>query len=187
MPASESSDSPLDALQAQLSEKRNFDNPPLEKWHPALSGNIDILITADGHWWHEGSPIERPEIVRLFASILRREEDGGYYLVTPGEKWRLQVEAHALLITEIDRQGDNLVATLNTGKQVVLDGEHGLFLDKERDGVAGMYLDHGLTALCSRAAWYRLVDMAEGKDLLLRSGDASWSLVGKAFMGLTVE
>lgn len=187
MPASESPDSPLDALQAQVAGKRNFDNPPLDQWHPPLSGDIDITIRADGSWWHEGGLIERPEIVRLFASILRREADGEYYLVTPGEKWRLQVEAHALLITEIDRRGKDLVATLNTGKQVVLDSAHGLFLDAERDGVAAMHLDHGLTALCSRAAWYRLVDMAEGNDLLLRSGEASWSLVGKASMGLTVE
>ncbi|WP_222711507.1 DUF1285 domain-containing protein [Parahaliea aestuarii] len=170
----------MDTLQDQVKAGRNFDEPPLEKWHPPLSGEIDIVIRSDGSWWHEGDPIERPEIVRLFATILRREDDGEYYLVTPGEKWRLQVESHPLLITEIDRVGDELVATLNTGKRVVLDREHGLFLDPDCEGVAGIQLNHGLTALCSRAAWYRLVEMAEGEgdELLVWSGDVSWSLVG---------
>ncbi|WP_116364145.1 DUF1285 domain-containing protein [Parahaliea mediterranea] len=178
MPASNSSNPTLDGLQQQVQGRRNFDEPPLEKWHPPLLGDIDIVIRSDGSWWHEGAPIAREEIVRLFASILRREADGEYYLVTPGEKWRLQVEAHPLLITAFDRRGEDLVATLNTGKQVVLDAAHGLFLDENREGVAGIQLKHGLTALCSRAAWYRLVAMAEeeGGDPVVRSAGECWRL-----------
>ncbi len=185
MPASNSSNPTLDSLQQQVPGRRNFDQPPLDQWHPPLLGDIDIVIRSDGSWWHEGAPIERPEIVRLFASILRREDDGEYYLVTPGEKWRLQVQAHALLVTEIDRVGDELVATLNTGRQVVLGESHEVFLDDDCEGVAGVRLPHGLTALCSRAAWYRLVAMAEGEgnELRLSSGGQSWHLAGKDGIG----
>ncbi len=178
MPEDRSKVADLSTLEAELRAGRNFEEPPLQHWHPPLSGEIDIQIRADGSWWHEGVRIERESIVRLFAAILRREDDGHYYLVTPGEKWRLQVEAHPLLITAFDRQGDHLLATLNTGKQVEIDQEHSLFLDPEREGVAGIRLNHGLTALCSRPAWYQLVDLAveEGEDLRVSSGSQSWSL-----------
>ena len=84
------SDGPLDTIAKQARPARNFDEPPLEQWRPALSGDIDIRIASDGSWYHEGEPIRRESIVRVFASILRREEDGEYYLVTPVEKWRIQ-------------------------------------------------------------------------------------------------
>ena len=79
-------DEPLQDLEDRIGKRRNFDAPPLHLWHPSLSGDIDIRIAADGSWHHEGSPITRATLVRLFASILRREEDGHFYLVTPAEK-----------------------------------------------------------------------------------------------------
>ncbi|WP_322853379.1 DUF1285 domain-containing protein [Marinobacter sp. X15-166B] len=66
--------------------------PPVDTWTPELSGDIDIRITRDGQWLYRGVPLKREAITRLFATILRREEDGEYYLVTPVEKWRIQVE-----------------------------------------------------------------------------------------------
>jgi hypothetical protein len=168
MPEKRPGSTDLQTLEEQLPGKRDIANPPLEQWHPALSGDIDIEIRSDGSWWHEGAPIQRPEIVRLFASILRREEDGDYYLVTPVEKWRLRVEAHPLIITEIDCSGAGQDATcrvtLNTGRRWTIDDEHPLFLDGAREGVAGLRLPHGLTAICSRAAWYRLVEQAEERE-----------------------
>ena len=91
----------LDSIENQVSGGRNYDAPPLHLWHPDLSGDIDIQITADGSWYHEGEKISRQAIVRLFASILRREDDGEYYLVTPGEKWRITVDVHPLLVTDV--------------------------------------------------------------------------------------
>lgn len=183
MPEEDQSQGQVDKLAAQVKQGRNFDEPPLERWNPPLIGDIDIEIRADGSWWHEGRPFERQAIVRLFASILRREEDGHYYLVTPGEKWRLRVEAHPLVITEIDanEQGGEtvLVATLNTGKRYPVDAEHPLFLDPERNNVAGIRLPHGLTALCTRAAWYRLAEFAAGEDGAatgVYSGGQHWPL-----------
>lgn len=169
-------DEQLKSIENQL-EGRNFDSPPLHLWHPPLSGDIDIKITADGTWYHDGGKIERESIVKLFAAILRREDDGEYYLVTPGEKWRIEVEKHPLIVVDVERPAadnrDEITATLNTGKQLIVDDEHPLELDQSLDGIAFLKLDHGLTALFSRAAWYRLADMAEQGDqtVIVHSGD----------------
>ena len=158
----------LTDIEKRASEGRNYDSPPLEQWHPELSGDIDITIRADGTWCHEGELIARDSIVRLFASILRREDDGEFYLVTPGEKWRIQVELHPLVVTDINQvettEGGLLRATLNTGKIVDIGEKHPLFLEPRKDGVAAVKLPHGLSALFSRNAWYRLVDMAESQQ-----------------------
>jgi len=159
---------PLESLVTQVRKARNFDSPPLERWHPPLSGDIDIRIAADGSWYHEGGVIAREAIVRLFASILRREADGEYYLVTPGEKWRIRVELHPLIVTEINRREDGealtLVARLNTGRDVLIDGEHPLFLEPAVGDVAAIKLPHGLSVLLSRVAWYRLVESAQERE-----------------------
>jgi hypothetical protein len=160
-------DEHLKSLAERAGKRRNLDNPPLHLWHPPLSGDIPIEIAADGRWYHDGGEIKRPALVRLFASLLRREENGEYYLVTPGEKWRISVERHPLLVTDFEVSGDDppvISVTLNTGRRVVLDSKHPLYLDPEMEGIAAVTLDHGLSALFTRAAWYRLVDMAEERD-----------------------
>ena len=142
-------------------------NPPLHLWQPELSGDIDILIKADGQWIHEGRPIQRQTLVNLFASILRREEDGEYYLVTPVEKWRLQVEALPLVITDVEAAEEvgqqTLSVTTNTGRQYQVGEQHPLFLPELEsfNDVPAVSLPHGLAALFSRTAWYRLVELAE--------------------------
>jgi hypothetical protein len=162
---------------------RNFESPPLHLWHPPLSGDIPIRISAAGTWYHDGGEITRESLVRLFASILRREGDGEYYLVTPGEKWRIDVELHPLMVTDIEPSGTGgertVTATLNTGKTVLIDAEHNLFLEPSVGDIATLVLDHGLTALFTRSAWYRLVDMAEEVDgrLSVRSAGRVFSLV----------
>lgn len=172
----------LQELEQQLGKRRNFDSPPLHQWHPPLSGDIAIRISADGTWYHEGGKIERESLVRVFASILRREEDGGYYLVTPVEKWRIEVELHALMVTDVEVSGGGdeqlLRATLNTGKQVDIGRDHSLFLEPSLGGIAAIKLDHGLTALFTRAAWYRLVEMAEEGEggTSVRSGGSIFRL-----------
>ena len=148
---------------------RNFDSPPLHLWHPPLSGDIDIRIDREGNWFHEEVKIQRQSIVQLFVSILRRESDGDYYLVTPGEKWRIQVDLLPLVVTDVDWScaGESepiLLATLNTEKTVQVGEEHGLYLEPAMDDIAAIHLSHGLAALFSRSAWYRLVDMAQPID-----------------------
>lgn len=166
----------LDDIEKQAGGARNFDSPPLHLWHPELSGDIPIVIAADGTWYHDGGAIQRESLVRLFASILRREDDGEYYLVTPVEKWRLEVQLHPLLVIDVADENGVLVLTLNTGKQLKVDDVHPLFLEARRENVAGVVLWHGLTALFSRGAWYRLVEMADA-DGVLQSGDYRFSLV----------
>lgn len=173
---------PLEGIEKQV-QRRNFDSPPLHLWHPALSGDIAIRIAADGVWYHDGTPIQRESLVRLFASILRREDDGEYYLVTPAEKWRIEVELHPLIVTEITptdvhKNKPVLQALLNTGKTVEISAEHPLFLEPSVGDIPALNLQHGLTALLSRAAWYRLADMATEKDgvLTITSGEYDFAL-----------
>jgi len=168
----------LDALESRVKTGRNYDSPPLHLWHPPLSGDIDIRIDASGEWYHEGTKIEREALVKLFASILRREEDGEYYLVTPAEKWRIEVELHPLMVIDFSRGGSDVgrvvTATLNTGRQVELGPEHPLSLDERVGEVAVVALDHGLTALCTRAAWYRLAELADdssGAPAVISNGE----------------
>ena len=107
---------------------------------------------------------------------MRREDDGEYYLVTPSEKWRVVVESHPLLVTDIDvLEGAGmrmLEATLNTGRRIVVSELHPLFSDAAVGNIAVLRLSYGLTAIFTRPAWYRLVDLAEPEDghLTLRSG-----------------
>lgn len=169
------SDGPLDTIAKQARPARNFDEPPLEQWRPALSGDIDIRIAADGSWYHEGEPIRREAIVRVFASILRREEDGEYYLVTPVEKWRIQVDAHALIVTDIDLSSRDgvpiLTATFNTGRQLEVNREQRLFLDPAQGSACCMRARHGLSAMLTRAAWYRLAELANENGEVESAGE----------------
>jgi hypothetical protein len=176
-------DKQLQDLEEKAGKRRNYDSPPLHLWHPPLSGDIPIRITADGSWYHDGGKIERETLVRLFASILRLEEDGEYYLVTPGEKWRIEVELHPLMVTDIEvlEEGGEQVlqATLNTGKKVDIGEKHPLFLEPAVGDIAAIELWHGLTALFTRAAWYRLVEMAREVDgvAFVKSGGCAFKLV----------
>ena len=172
---------PIDSIQEQVPADRDADGPPLERWHPPLSGDIDIRIDQEGRWFHEGAPIRREALVRLFASILRREEDGQYYLVTPVEKWRIQVDLHPLQVTDVEAvatgEGATLLrATLNTGRIVEIGEDYPLAREPAAADAAVLRLDHGLSALFSRPAWYRLVDLAEGDEALIRSVDYTFAL-----------
>ncbi|HAY99961.1 MAG TPA: DUF1285 domain-containing protein [Opitutae bacterium] len=154
--------------------------PPIERWSPAFCGDLDMEIRADGTWWHEGTAIKRPELVKLFASILRRESDGHYYLITPVEKVRIRVALHPLIVIDAEPlQGSNpeiLILTLNTGGQIPLDANHSLAVEPAAGGAAFVSLDRGLTALFSRPAWYRLVDRLDDNGIL-HSGEQSFPLV----------
>lgn len=166
---------PLGSIEKQINDNGRKAAPSLGQWNPPLSGDIDIVIRADGKWLHEGTTFKRMAIVDLFSSILRREADGDYYLVTPVEKWRIRVEAHALQVIDINRvQADaTLLASCNHGPGIVIGEEHPLRAANYGD-VPWLACNNGLSASLARSVWYRLVDAAEnnGNDLVLRSG--SW-------------
>lgn len=155
--------------------------PPLDRWCPELSGDIDIRIDAQCRWFHEGGRIERPALVALFARILRREPDGHYYLLTPHEKWRIQVEAHPLRIFALERavQGglNCIFATANNDMRYALSSEYPVVLCDKGEG-AFVRLDYGLTAKLDRPAWYQLCEWVDtdADGLYLESGGERFRL-----------
>jgi len=109
--------------------------PPLEKWHPEDIANMDLTIKANGEWWHEGGQMTRESLVSLFSTILWKEENNGtteYFLKTPVQKIRIQVEDAPLLINDVGIvHEDNmswLEFTTTTGDVVRLDDEHSIVL-----------------------------------------------------------
>lgn len=149
-------------LLAQIEDKRL---PPVHQWHPELCGDIDIRIARDGRWFHEGTPIRRQRMVDLFATILRKDADGEFYLVTPVEKLRIQVDDAPFVAIDVDVAGDGreqvLLFTTNVGDQVVADAEHPLRIAEDPDtGEPSPYVmvRAGLEALINRATFYRLVE-----------------------------
>jgi uncharacterized protein len=173
-------DAKLQDIEKQLTGKRNYDSPPLHLWQPPLSGDIDIQIDDDGQWFHEGDPITRQSIVTLFSRILRREADGEYYLVTPAEKWRIRVALHPLIVVDADVLGHDsdrvLSLTLNNGSTVDVGPDHPLSTEPRREGVAVVALTHGLTAMFSRACWYRLAELL-GDDMVVVSQGYRYPLI----------
>lgn len=110
--------------------------PPLEKWHPEDIADMDLTIKANGEWWHEGGPMTRESLVSLFATILWKEENNGiteYFLKTPVQKIRIQVEDAPLLINDVGIVHEDdmnwLEFTTTTGDVVRLDDEHPIVLN----------------------------------------------------------
>jgi len=149
---------------ARLAEERRL--PPVEKWNPTHCGDSQMRIARDGTWFHEGSPIGRPAMVRLFSTILRREPDGRFVLVTPVEKLDIEVEDAPFVAVELRSEGAgaarNLAFRLNTGDLVVAGPAHRLRFE------AGPhpYLEvrGGLDALVARPVYYELAEIALAED-----------------------
>ncbi len=154
----------MDLKQLQLSLQQPH-LAPVERWDPAFCGDIPIRIDRHGDWFYLDSKIQRPQLVQLFASVLTRQQQE-YFLLTPVEKVRIQVEDAAFVIVDLEQQLSGadavLVATTNLGEQVLIDAEHPLFLQAQSDGQLLPYLKlwRGLTAKFSRAVYYQLVDLA---------------------------
>lgn len=143
--------------------------PPVERWTPAHCGDSGMRIARDGTWWHEGAPIAREAMVRLFSTILRRESDGGYVLVTPVEKLDIAVEDAPFQAVEMKVDGDGqdakLVFRLNTGDLVTAGPEHPLRFEATADGPRPYLLVRGgLEALVSRALYYDVAELALAVD-----------------------
>src|SRR5690606_12042346 len=138
-------------------------------------------IRADGRWIHEGSPIGRPEMVRLFASVLKREGDR-FFLVTPVEKLGIRVQDAALLAVAAEIGAGEICFTTNIGDEVVAGPDNPIRVE-DRDGAPRPYVHvrGGLDALIDRKTFYRLVEAASedaAGRLLLHSRGASFALEG---------
>jgi len=152
---------------ARLAEERSL--PPVESWNPDHCGDSEMRIARDGTWYHQGTPIGRAPMVRLFSTILRREPDGGYVLVTPVEKLSIQVEDAPFIAVEVKIEGEGRDATLafrlNTGDVVVAGPDHPLRFAAREDGPHPyLHVRGGLEALVGRSVWYELATRALASD-----------------------
>lgn len=156
----------VNSMIEQLAEnaKKSPSNP--KHWDPPFCGDIDMCIKTDGSWWYQGSVIARPALVKLFAGILRHENEQ-YFLVTPVEKVRIQVEDAPFLVVDAD------IEQLGTAQQLVrlrtltedsiaLSKAHPLkMVSQGTDLRPYVLVRDDLWALLSRACYYRLVSEVE--------------------------
>lgn len=143
--------------------------PPVDQWQPEHCGDSEMRIAADGTWYHQGSPIGRAAMVRLFSTVLRREPDGGHVLVTPVEKLEIAVDDAPFTAVELKAEGSGksrrLAFRLNTGDIVVAGPEYPLRFATHADGphpylhVRGA-IGNGLEALIVRPVYYELAELA---------------------------
>ena len=167
--------------------------PPVERWNPPFCGDIDMEIRADGTWFYLGTPIGRAPLVRLFSTVLRKDEDGGTYLVTPVEKVGIRVADAPFLAVEMNASGEGEGQTLtfrtNVGDVVEAGPDHPLrFVVKGENSELKPYLlvRGRLEALVSRAMMYELVGLGEtigigGVDMFaVRSGGVVFPIMPAA-------
>jgi hypothetical protein len=173
----------LGSFQQQISSQKAA-LPPVDKWNPDFCGDIDIQIKHDGTWFYMGTPIGRKPLVKLFARVLKRENDH-YFLVTPVEKVGIQVEDVPFLITQWQKEDGKLVLTTNTDNDLIVTSENPIqiFADKK----TGEYLPYALVrrnlwARLHQNVFYQLAELGEEQEvdgkrhLMLSSGDYSFSL-----------
>jgi hypothetical protein len=180
--------SDLAALIARAADDRNNPSkglPPVDRWNPPFCGDIDMEIRSDGTWFYMGTPIGRQPLVRLFSTVLRKDEDGKTYLVTPVEKVGIQVEDAPFLAVEMAVTNENDVQTLtfrtNVGDVVEAGPEHPIrfaFAGEEKQLKPYVHVRGRLEALVSRPIMYEMVELGEpvsvdGRDMFaIRSGGA---------------
>ena len=140
--------------------------PPVHLWNPPLNGVLDMRIARDGTWFYQGSPINRPQLVRLFSTILRRDGDI-YHLVTPAEKWVIAVDDAPFVAIDFEVTGagdaQKLTFDTNVGDMVVAGRDNPIRVTF--DGQTGepspyVHIRAGLEALIDRKSFYRLIDLA---------------------------
>ena len=145
--------------------------PPVDQWNPERCGHSDMRIARDGTWYHQGSPIRRPAMVRLFSTVLRREPDGRHVLVTPAEKLEIDVDSTAFRAVQMSSEGEGrdrrIGFSLDSGDALILGPNHPLRLvDDEHGPFPRIMVRHGLEAELARPVYYELADLAlaEGGD-----------------------
>ncbi|TCM21876.1 hypothetical protein EDF56_101552 [Novosphingobium sp. PhB165] len=153
--------------------------PPVSEWSPAQTGDSEMRIMADGRWFHQGGEIRRPAMVRAFASLLLRDDDGRHWLVTPAEKLSIEVEDAAFIATDVRADGDALVFRLNTDDIVIAGPDHPIRSAGDPETPA-LYLAvrNGAEARLNRSTYGQLAEIAlSGGDLSVTSRGATFDLV----------
>jgi hypothetical protein len=156
--------------------------PPVHLWNPPFCGDLDMRITRDGLWWYLGTPIGRMPLVKLFASVLRRDDDGKYYLVTPVEKIGITVDDAPFVAVDfrVDGAGKSQTLTFvtNVDDETTAGPEHPIRV--ERDPETGepspyVHVRARLEALIDRKSFYRLVEICVHEKVEGKSWFGLWS------------
>ena len=162
--------------------------PPVEKWNPPFCGEIDMHILRNGKWTYMGSEIKRPAMIKLFSNIIRLDNDGHYYLVTPVEKVRIKVEDVPFIAVSMKKINDKGVSclsfTTNVQDEVTLSKENPIEIVINDNDEPSPYITirKNLKALISRSVFYDLINMAEEeiikdkKFLVIKSNHISFKL-----------
>ena len=164
------------------------DEPPFDSWQPENCGDIDIVIKQDGTWWHEGSPIGRKNLVKLLARVLIKEGDD-YFLKTPAEKMRIQVEDAPFVITSWqtltdDDESTHIEVTTNLDRNFIVSQEHPISVNHENPDDPSLYVEchRGLLAKVHRNVYYQWIEMATEQTinnqshLIVNSAGSKFSL-----------
>jgi hypothetical protein len=144
--------------------------PPVHLWNPPFCGDIDMRIASDGTWFYLGTPIGRPALVKLFASVLKREDEQ-YFLVTPVEKVGIRVDDAPFLAVEMTEDGEatarKLTFRTNVDDWIACGAEHALRFERADDGGLTPYLHvrRGLWAKVTRTLYYDLVERGEEREV----------------------
>lgn len=173
----------IEQLQTQLAAQQDK-LPPVEKWDPPYCGEMDLTIKHDGSWHYMGSPIGRQPLVRLFAGVLKKEQDD-YFLVTPIEKVAIRVEDAPFIITNWKKHEGKLVFTSNVGDSFIVSEQHPVIL--QQDKISGDLLPYALVrgnlyGRLHQNLFYQLVELGKPQQqngethLMLQSGDYHFSL-----------
>lgn len=152
----------LAELQALIDQRRL---PPVDRWNPERCGHSGMRIARDGTWYHDGQPIRRPAMVRLFSTVLRREPDGRHLLVTPVEKLEIDVESTAFRAIEMTSEGAGrgrrIAFKLDSGDAVLLGPDHSLAVVATEHGPSPrIMVRHRLEAELTRPVYYELAEIA---------------------------
>ena len=137
--------------------------PPVHLWNPPFCGDLDMRIARDGTWFYLGTPIGRPELVKLFASIIRKDGEE-YFLVTPVEKVGITVDDAPFVAVDFNRHDDGLRFETNVGDEVTAGPDHPIRVERDPEtGEPSPYIliRANLEALIDRKSFYRLVDIGE--------------------------
>ncbi|MBF7074476.1 DUF1285 domain-containing protein [Glaciecola sp. MH2013] len=171
----------LGAIAQQLKEVKQGLNsqalPPVDDWNPEFCGNMNLVIKANGQWWHEGSPFTRAALVSLLASVLKKEADD-YFLVTPVEKIGISVEDVPFIIGDWQQDQHVLTVTTQLGDSFVIDDSHPVELREYKDVLVPYCLvRRNLWARLHQNVLYQWVELARERtttkstELVINSGD----------------
>ena len=145
--------------------------PPVDKWNPPFCGDIDLKILRDGRWMYMGTEIKRPAMVRLFSTILRLDPDGEYYLVTPVEKVRIQVDDAPFLIVSMDKlkkeNKTSLIFYTSLKDEIILTKKNPISIEVNDKNEPSPYIlvRNNLRGLISRSVYYELIEYAQERTI----------------------